>query len=143
MPSPQPRWSSARVVPQNQRYKTMSALNEETGLLGRGKTSKTSNFRTNLAVAALAATSFLIGVAITLDRDARLMKFDRGGVKKNYLVWMVGLLLERDRVALKWGILGARGEDLVCIWEIRERSAFPAKRVFTAFLIKACVLYPS
>ena len=74
----------------------MSALNEETGLLGRGKTSKTSNFRTNLAVAALAATSFMIGVAITLDRDARLMKFDRGGVKKK-LSCLDGRLVVRER----------------------------------------------
>ncbi len=56
----------------------MASVDEETGLLRRR--GNTANRGTNLVfVAALATTSFMLGVAATLNRgDARPMKFDEG-----------------------------------------------------------------
>ena len=57
----------------------MASVDEETGLLRRR--GNTSNHRggTNLVVAALAVTSFMLGVATTRNRgDARPMKLDEG-----------------------------------------------------------------
>ena len=57
----------------------MASVDEETGLLRRrGNTSNRSG-GTNLVVAALAVTSFMLGVATTRNRgDARPMKLDEG-----------------------------------------------------------------